>query len=161
MTIYAKSPEELEKFTQEVQSIFGTKLIYSKSGYYQTEQGFNSTIPLGNDELMITYNMNTSPIAASFPFISSDLSSDNGILYGVNRHNNSLIIFARFSLQNANSVVFATSGAGRSYAIKLEILRSLMMGVDVIVTSGEYKIFRRLWNVYQHVSCVGREGESV
>ncbi|MEK7452591.1 MAG: DUF87 domain-containing protein, partial [Patescibacteria group bacterium] len=144
VTIYAKSPEELEKFTQEVQSIFGTKLIYSKSGYYQTEQGFNSTIPLGNDELMITYNMNTSPIAASFPFISSDLSSDNGILYGVNRHNNSLIIFDRFSLQNANSVVFATSGAGKSYAIKLEILRSLMMGVDVIVIDPEME--------YNHLS---------
>jgi len=144
VTIYAKDPEELDKFTQQVQSIFGTKLIYSKTGYYQTEQGFNSTMPLGNDELMITYNMNTSPIAASFPFISSDLTSDNGILYGVNRHNNSLIIFDRFSLQNANSVVFATSGAGKSYAIKLEILRSLMMGIDVIVIDPEME--------YNHLS---------
>jgi len=93
---------------------------------------------------MITYNMNTSPIAASFPFISSDLTSDNGILYGVNRHNNSLIIFDRFSLQNANSVVFATSGAGKSYTIKLEILRSLMMGVDVIVIDPEME--------YNHLS---------
>jgi len=96
-------------------------------------------VPLGNDELMINYNMNTSPIAASFPFISSDLTSDNGILYGINRHNNSLILFDRFSLQNANSVVFATSGAGKSYAIKLEILRSLMMGTDVIVIDPEYE----------------------
>lgn len=144
VTIYGKDPEELDKFTQEVESLFGSKLIYSKSGYYQTEQGFNSTIPLGNDELMITYNMNTSPIAASFPFISSDLTSDNGILYGVNRHNNSLIIFDRFSLQNANSVVFATSGAGKSYTIKLEILRSLMMGVDVIVIDPEME--------YNHLS---------
>ena len=137
ITIYGNSAEELDKFSQQVESIFGSKLIYSKSGFYQTEQGFNSTIPLGNDELMITYNMNTSPIAASFPFISSDLTSDNGILYGVNRHNNSLIIFDRFSMQNANSVVFATSGAGKSYTIKLEILRSLMMGVDVIVIDPE------------------------
>ncbi len=144
VTIYAKDPEELDKFTQQIQSIFGTKLLYSKNGYYQTEQGFNSTIPLGNDELMITYNMNTSPIAASFPFISADLTSDNGILYGVNRHNNSLIIFDRFSLQNANSVVFATSGAGKSYTIKLEILRSLMMGIDVIVIDPEME--------YNHLS---------
>jgi hypothetical protein len=137
ITIYGKDEADLDKFSQQVESIFGSKLIYSKSGFYQTEQGFNSTVPLGNDELMITYNMNTSPIAASFPFISSDLTSDNGILYGVNRHNNSLIIFDRFSLQNANSVVFATSGAGKSYTIKLEILRSLMMGVDVIVIDPE------------------------
>ncbi len=139
ITIYAKDENELDKFTQEVESLFGSKLIYSKSGFYQAEQGFNSTIPLGNDELMITYNMNTSPIAASFPFISSDLTSDTGILYGINRHNNSLVIFDRFSLQNANSVVFATSGAGKSYMIKLEILRSLMMGVDVIVIDPEYE----------------------
>lgn len=144
LTIYGKDMEELDKFSQQVESLFGSKLIYSKSGFYQTEQGFNSTIPLGNDELMITYNMNTSPIAASFPFISSDLTSDNGILYGVNRHNNSLIIFDRFSLQNANSVVFATSGAGKSYTIKLEILRSLMMGVDVIVIDPEME--------YNHLS---------
>ncbi len=139
VSIYAKSEQELEKYTEEVESLFGSKLIYTKSGFYQAEQGFNSTVPLGNDELMINYNMNTSPIAASFPFISSDLTSDNGILYGINRHNNSLILFDRFSLQNANSVVFATSGAGKSYTIKLEILRSLMMGTDVIVIDPEYE----------------------
>ena len=139
VSIYAKSEQELEKYTEEVESLFGSKLIYTKSGFYQAEQGFNSTVPLGNDELQISYNMNTSPIAASFPFISSDLTSDNGILYGINRHNNSLILFDRFSLQNANSVVFATSGAGKSYTIKLEILRSLMMGTDVIVIDPEYE----------------------
>ena len=144
VTVYCKSEDELEKTTQEIEAMFGSKLIYSKSGFYQTEQGFNSTLPLGNDELQITYNMNTSPIAASFPFISSDLTSDNGILYGINRHNNSLILFDRFSLQNANSVVFATSGAGKSYAIKLEILRSLMMGTDVIVIDPEME--------YKHLS---------
>ncbi len=137
VTLYGSTVEDLDRRTQEVESMFGSKLIYTKAGYYQAEQGFNSTLPLGNDELMITYNMNTSPIAASFPFISSDLTSDNGILYGVNRHNNSLILFDRFSLQNANAVVFATSGAGKSYAIKLEILRSLMMGTDVIVIDPE------------------------
>lgn len=137
ITLYADSKEELDKRSGEIESIFGAKLIYSKRGFYQAEQGFNSTMPLGNDELMISFNMNTSPIASSFPFISSDLTSDRGILYGINRHNNSLILFDRFSLQNANAVVFATSGAGKSYAIKLEVLRSLMMGTDVIIIDPE------------------------
>src|SRR3989339_456746 len=142
ITIYAKNQEELERLTGDLESMFGSKLIYTKKGYYQAEQGFNSTMPLCNDELMITYNMNTSPIAASFPFISSDLTSDHGILYGINRHNNSLIIFDRFSLQNANCTVFATSGAGKSYTIKLEVLRSMMMGTDVIIIDPEkeYKL---------------------
>ncbi len=137
VTAYAKSKEELDRVSDDIDSLFGGKLMHSKKGYYQTEQGFNSTMPLANDELQITFNMSTSPIASSFPFISSELSSDNGILYGINRHNNSLILFDRFSLQNANSVVFATSGAGKSYAIKLEIIRSMMLGTDVIVIDPE------------------------
>jgi type IV secretory pathway VirB4 component len=137
LTIYAKTEEELDRLSEEIESEFGGKLIFSKKGFYQSEQGFNSTLPLGNDELQITFNMNTSPIASSFPFISADLTSDNGILYGINRHNNSLIVFDRFSLQNANSVVFATSGAGKSYAIKLEIIRSMMLGTEVIVIDPE------------------------
>ncbi len=143
-TVYAKDKEELDKVSAGIESIFGSKLIYTKKGFYQAEQGFNSTIPIGNDELMITFNMNTSPIASSFPFISSELTSDNGILYGINRHNNSLILFDRFSLQNANAVVFATSGAGKSYSIKLEILRSMMLGTDVIVIDPEME--------YKHLS---------
>jgi type IV secretory pathway VirB4 component len=137
VTLYANDKEELDRRTGEIESIFGSKLIYSKRGFYQSEQGFNSTLPLANDELMIAFNMNTSPIASSFPFISSDLTSEKGILYGINRHNNSLILFDRFSLQNANSVVFATSGAGKSYAVKLEVLRSMMMGTDVIIIDPE------------------------
>jgi len=136
-TLYADNLEELDKLTSEIESIFGGKLIYSKKVFYQAEQGFNSSLPLGNDELMISFNMNTSPVASSFPFISSELTSDDGILYGINRHNNSLILFDRFSLQNANYVVFATSGAGKSYAIKLEVLRSLMLGDDIIVIDPE------------------------
>ncbi len=112
-------------------------MIYSKHVLFQAEQGFNSTLPLGIDELVIAFNMNSSPIAASFPFMSAELTSDNGILYGINRHNNSLILFDRFSLQNANMVVFATSGAGKSYAVKLEVLRSLMMGTDIIIIDPE------------------------
>jgi type IV secretory pathway VirB4 component len=143
-TIYAKDEEELDELTAEVESIFGGKLIYTKKVLYQSEQGFNSTIPIANDELLISFNMNTSPVASSFPFISSELTSDEGILYGINRHNNSLIIFERFSLQNANYVVFATSGAGKSYAVKLEVLRSMMLGTDVIIIDPERE--------YEHLS---------
>ncbi len=137
VTIYTNDRKELDKVTEKVESIFGQKLVFTKRVFYQAEQGFNSTLPLGNDELMITFNLNTSPCASSFPFISSELTSDNGILYGINRHNNSLILFDRFSLQNANFCVFATSGAGKSYAIKLEVLRSLMLGTDVIIIDPE------------------------
>jgi len=141
ISVYANSEEELDKISNKVESIIGSKLVFTKRALYQSEQGFNSTLPAGNDELMISSNMNSSPIAASFPFISSDLTSDNGVLYGINRHNNSLIIFDRFSLQNANTCVFATSGAGKSYAVKLEVLRSLMMGTEVIIIDpeSEYK----------------------
>ena len=137
VTLYAKSKEALDQTSEDVENIFGSKLISSRKVLYQSEQGFNSTLPLANDELMITFNLNSSPIAASFPFISAELTSDDGILYGINRHNNSLILFNRFSLQNANMVVFATSGAGKSFAIKLEISRTLMMGVDIIVIDPE------------------------
>src|SRR3989339_1901339 len=137
VTIYADKLEELDKMTEDVENVFGARLIYSKHVLFQAEQGFVSSLPLCIDELNIAFNMNSSPIAASFPFISSELTSDDGILYGINRHNNSLVLFDRFSLQNANTVVFATSGAGKSYAIKLEILRSLMMGADIIVIDPE------------------------
>ncbi|MDD5726696.1 MAG: DUF87 domain-containing protein [Patescibacteria group bacterium] len=136
-TFYSASKEELERLSSSVESTFGSMLIYTRRAYFQAEQGFNSTMPLGLDELMITFNMSTSPIASSFPFTSAELTSDEGILYGVNRHNNSLIIFDRFSLQNANMVIFATSGAGKSYTVKLEVLRSMMLGVDVIVIDPE------------------------
>jgi conjugal transfer ATP-binding protein TraC len=143
-TFYSTDQDELEQLSRQVETTFGSMLIYTKRAYYQAEQGFNSTLPLGNDELMITFNMSTSPIASSFPFTSAELTSDNGILYGVNRHNNSLIIFDRFSLQNANAVIFATSGAGKSYAVKLEVIRSLMLGTDVIVIDPEME--------YKHLS---------
>lgn len=137
VTIYANDLKEIEQITSDVEQVFATKLIITKPVFYQSEQGFNSTMPVGNDELLISFNMNSSPIAASFPFMSADLSSDKGILYGINRHNNSLILFDRFSMPNANMVVFATSGAGKSYFVKLEVLRSLMMGTDIIVIDPE------------------------
>jgi type IV secretory pathway VirB4 component len=144
VTLYTDSKDKLDQISTDVESIFGGKLIASRKVLYQAEQGFNSTLPVGIDELMVSFNMNSSPIAASFPFISAELTSDTGILYGINRHNNSLILFDRFSLQNANMTVFATSGAGKSYCVKLEILRTLMMGVDVIVIDPEME--------YKHLS---------
>lgn len=143
ITYYADSQEELEKLSEKIETLLGSKLVFSKRVLYQAEEGFNSTLPLCKDELQHSFSMNSSACASSFPFVSADLTSDNGILYGINRHNNSLILFDRFSLQNANLTVFATSGAGKSYAIKLEILRSLMMGTEVIVIDPE--------NEYKHL----------
>ena len=137
ITMYTNTKEELDNLTQDIEALLGSRLVFSKTVLYQAEQGFNSTLPLGNDELMVGFNMNSSPIASSFPFVSAELTSDDGILYGINRHNNSLILFDRFSLQNANTVVFATSGAGKSYTIKLEVLRTMMFGTDTIVIDPE------------------------
>lgn len=143
-TVYADSEKELDRISSTLESLLGAKLIIAKQAVLQMEQGFNSTLPLGNDELAIATNMNTEPLSTTFPFVSSELTSNDGILYGINRHNNSLILFDRFQMENANSVVFAKSGAGKSYAIKLEILRSLMLGSDVIVLDPE--------NEYKHLS---------
>ncbi|MDP2932960.1 MAG: ATP-binding protein, partial [bacterium] len=141
ITIYGNSLKQLNKNTRRVETLLGSRLIYTKQSVFQAEQGFVSTLPLANDELFITNNLNTSPLSTSFPFVSYELSSNEGILYGINRHNNSLVLFDRFSLENANTVVFGKSGSGKSYAIKLEILRSLMLGSDVLVIDpeNEYK----------------------
>ncbi len=136
-TVYAKDEEKLKKIQTRLESALGGKLVLTKAADLQVEHGFNSTIPLAMDELEVTRNMNTNPLSTTFPFTSSDLTSNEGILYGINRHNDSLIIFDRFALENANSVVFATSGAGKSYAVKLEVLRSMMMGTDVIIIDPE------------------------
>ncbi len=140
-TLYAKDLEELKRASKELQSLLAGKLVLTKRADLQMERGFNASIPICLDELVTNRNMNTSPLSTTFPFISSELTSNDGILYGLNRHNEGLIIFDRFSLENANSVVFAKSGAGKSYGVKLEILRSLMFGTDVIVIDpeNEYK----------------------
>ena len=137
ITMYADSRKDLDLLTEKIEALIGTRMVYSRRALWQSEQGFNSTLPQATDQIAVGFNMQSSPCASSFPFVSSELSSDSGVLYGVNRHNNSLILFDRFSLQNANSVVFATSGAGKSYAIKLEVLRSMMNGIDVIIIDPE------------------------
>lgn len=137
VTLFADSKEELDKAEGEVRGILDAKLVYTKPALFEQEQGFRSTLPLAVDELNVHSKLNSSPLSSIFPFVSFDLSSDRGILYGINRHNSSLILFDRFSLENYNSVVFAKSGSGKSYAVKLEILRSLMFDTDVIVIDPE------------------------
>ncbi|HWH16639.1 MAG TPA: DUF87 domain-containing protein [Candidatus Paceibacterota bacterium] len=137
ITIYGNTREELDKIEADIRGILDAKLVYTKPALFQQEQGFRSTLPLATDELQVTSKLNSSPLSSIFPFVSFDLTSDRGILYGINRHNASLILFDRFSLENYNSVVFAKSGSGKSYAVKLEILRSLMFGTDVIVIDPE------------------------
>ncbi len=137
LTLYGDSKEELDKVEGEVRSILDSKLVYTKPALFQQEQGFRSTLPLGSDELLVNSKLNSSPLSSMFPFVSFDLTSDRGILYGINRHNASLVLFDRFSLENYNSVTFAKSGSGKSYATKLELLRSLMFGSDVIVIDPE------------------------
>lgn len=136
-TVYAKSLEELNTLSKQLESTLGGSLIYTKEAVVQMEQGFNSTIPIMSDQLSILRNLDTASLSTTFPFSSAELTSDNGILYGINRHNDSLILFDRFNLENANSVVFATSGAGKSYFVKLEILRYLMLGTDVVIIDPE------------------------
>jgi len=140
-TIYANSKEEISSIVKQLESTLGGMLIYTKQAILQMEQGFNSTLPLGNDELDVRRNLDTGSLSTTFPFTSAELSSNDGILYGLNRHNNSLILFDRFNLENANSVVFAKAGSGKSYAVKLEALRSLMLGTDIIAIDpeNEYK----------------------
>ena len=137
ITLYADSMEELSFMQRKIETIFGQQLIFSKVASNQQEQGMNSSLPQMTDQLMIRRNMNTGAISTSFPFTSADLSDGKGILYGVNMHNNGLVIFDRYSLENANMVVFAKSGAGKSFTVKLEALRSMMMGTDVIIIDPE------------------------
>ena len=137
LTVYGSTLKEIKEIETTLRSILESRLIYIKPALYQQREGFNSSCPYGVDQLMVHTSMNTEPLSSTFPFVSFDLSSNEGILYGINRHNNSLILFDRFSLENANSVVFAKAGSGKSYAVKLEILRSLMVGVDVIVLDPE------------------------
>lgn len=137
LALYGDSEDEISKTEGDIRGILDAKLVYTKPALFQQEQGFRSCLPLGTDELLVNSKLNSSPLSSIFPFVSFDLTSDTGILYGINRHNSSLILFDRFSLENYNSVVFAKSGSGKSYATKLEILRSLMFGANVIVIDPE------------------------
>jgi conjugal transfer ATP-binding protein TraC len=137
VALYGKDEASLNKAESDVKGILDSRMVYLKPALFQQEQGMQSIFPTGTDELLVHSKFNSSPLSSFFPFTSFDLTSDNGILYGINRHNSSLVLFDRFSLTNYNSVTFATSGAGKSYALKLEILRSLMFGTEVIVLDPE------------------------
>ena len=137
ITIKATSLKELNKVTKSVQSTLGSLLIVSKKATLQMGEGFKTTLPMGVDKLGVTRNMDTTSLATTFPFTSSELTMESGIVYGINEHNDSLVIFDRFKMENANMVIFAKSGAGKSYTVKLEILRQVMFGTEVIVLDPE------------------------
>jgi type IV secretory pathway VirB4 component len=137
LTVYADEEKELRDIETDLRSILESRLIYIKPALFQQREGFISTSPFGLDKIQVHTPMNTEPLASVFPFVSFDLSSNEGILYGLNKHNNSLILFDRFTLENANEVVFAKAGSGKSYAVKLESVRYLMMGIDNIVIDPE------------------------
>jgi conjugal transfer ATP-binding protein TraC len=144
VTLYAESLDELTFVQNKIETLFGQQMLFSKVASAQQEQGLNSSIPQMTDQLQIRRNMNTGAISTSFPFTSADLTDSKGVLYGINMHNNGLVIFDRFSLENANMVVFAKSGAGKSFTVKLEALRSMMTGSEVIIIDPE--------NEYQKLS---------
>ncbi len=141
ITFYGDSLKDLDSIESKINTLLESKLIYAKTATFQQQEGFTSTLPLNLDKLQVYNSLNTGPLSSFFPFVSADLTSNKGVLYGINRHNNSLILFDRFSLENANSVVFAKSGSGKSYTVKLEVLRSLMLGCEVIIIDpeSEYK----------------------
>ena len=143
-TIYADSLDELNFVRSKVETMLGQQMLFSKVASSQQEQGLKSTVPQLSDQLQIRRNMNTGAISTSFPFTSADLTQENGVLYGVNMHNNGLVIFDRYTLENANMVVFAKSGAGKSFTVKLEALRTMMMGAEVLIIDPE--------NEYQKLS---------
>ena len=139
ITFFAESKEELGKIESKINNVLEQQLIYAKATVFREFEGLESSLPLGLDRLLLTQPLNSRPASTLFPFSSLDLSEGKGILYGINQHNNSLVIFDRFSLPNANMTIFAQTGAGKSYAVKLEILRSLLIGTDVLIIDPEYE----------------------
>ncbi|MGC8775763.1 MAG: VirB4-like conjugal transfer ATPase, CD1110 family [Minisyncoccia bacterium] len=137
IVIYADTQDELAKLEGRIESITESQLVYVKPTLFEQLEGFLSVLPLNQDKINITTPMNSGPISSFFPFVSENLTSNNGILYGINRQNNGLVIFDRFSLENANQVIFAKSGSGKSYTTKLEVIRYLMMGTDIIIIDPE------------------------
>jgi len=137
ITLWADSLDELNFIQHKIETILGQQMIFSKVATSQQEQGMNATMPQCTDQLLIRRNMDTGAISTCFPFTSADLTQEKGILYGVNMHNNGLVIFDRFTLENANMVVFAKSGAGKSFAVKLEAIRSMMLGTEILIIDPE------------------------
>jgi len=137
ITIPADDLKELDRVTKEVDSVLASLLIVARQATLEMEEGFKSTMPIFYDKLAVWRNMDTTSLATTFPFATASLTRNEGILYGINEHDGSLIIFDRFTLENANSVILGKSGGGKSFLVKLETLRLLMMGVDVIILDPE------------------------
>lgn len=137
LTIYGNNEEDLNKIENEIKSVLEARLVHTKPALFQQSEAFQSVLPINIDKLDINNYLNSPPISSTFPFVSFDLTSNKGILYGINRHNNSLVLFDRFSLPNSNAVIFGTSGGGKSYAVKLEVLRSMVWGIDIIIIDPE------------------------
>jgi len=137
ITLYENSLKELDETESKIKGFLEYQLVYPKQAIFRMLDGFNSTLPVNTDRLMVYTTLNTAPVSSLFPFVSFDLTSDTGILYGINTHNNSMVLFDRFGLENANSVVFGKSGGGKSYTIKLEILRSMIFGTQVVIVDPE------------------------
>jgi conjugal transfer ATP-binding protein TraC len=155
ITVYADSLDELQFIQHKIETILGQQLVFSKVASSQMEQGLNSSVPQMTDQLQIRHNMNTGALSTSFPFTSADLTQEKGVLYGINMHNNGLVIFDRFSLENANMVVFAKSGAGKSFTVKLEALRAMMMGTEIIIIDPEneyQRLAEAVGGAYIHLS---------
>jgi conjugal transfer ATP-binding protein TraC len=154
-TVFANSMEELNQLSDTLEGMLGGSLVLSKPAIFQQEQGLNACLPLGKDELQVSKNFDTGSISTMFPFASSELSNNEGILYGINLHTSGLVLFDRFKLENANSVVIAKSGSGKSYAVKLELLRYLLLGTEIIVIDPEneyQKLCEAVGGTYLNIS---------
>ncbi len=148
ITIYADTEEELARLESKITSMMEAKIVYIKPALFEQLEGLFSILPLDIDKIGVTTPMDTSPISSFFPFVSEDLTSNQGIMYGINLHNNNLVIFDRFSLENANQVVFAKSGSGKSYSTKLEIIRSLMAGIEMVIVIDPENEYQRLTETF-------------
>jgi conjugal transfer ATP-binding protein TraC len=137
ITFYENSLKELDETENKLKGMLEYQLIFSRPATFRMSEGFTSTLPLNSDKLTVYTSMNTEPLSSTFPFVSFDLTSNSGILYGINTHNNSLVLYDRFELENANAVVFGKSGGGKSYTVKLELLRSLVFGTQILVIDPE------------------------
>jgi len=160
MTITADSVANLNKITTILETVMSTRLFYIKTATFRQLEGLQTTLPRGENKLGQNRNLDSSSAALTFPFVSSELVQESGILYGVNKSNNSLVIVDRFSLNNANAIIFAQSGSGKSYTAKVEILRQLMQGTRVIVIDPEreYKqLTKSVKGTYIRLSATSKE----
>jgi len=141
ITLFSNKLEDLNEATKKLVTTLNSIMMITKTATLQMEDGFKSTIPIGQDRLYITRNMDTTSLASTFPFTSATLTQEKGVMYGINEQNGSLVIFDRYSLENSNEVILGKAGSGKSYLVKLEAMRQFMFGTEVIIVDpeGEYE----------------------